>query len=54
MGTYALLYDIELTLVSDGDNRTSFLVSVHKKSRIPLEQDKVIGSLRDTIGGTLG
>ena len=53
MGTYPLLYIIELTLVSDGDDRTSFLVSVYKKSRVPFEQDEVTGSLRDTIGGTL-
>ena len=46
-----MFYNIELTLVSDGDDRTSFLVSVHKKSHVPLEQDEVVGCLTNIIGG---
>ena len=53
MGTYALLYNIELIHVSDGDDRTSFLVSVCKKSHVPSEQDEVVGGLTDTISGIL-
>ena len=53
MGTHALLYTTEVTLVSDGDDRASFLVSVYKKSHIPFKHDEVVGSLTDTIGGIL-
>jgi hypothetical protein len=56
VGTYALLYTIELTLVSDGDDRTTFLAMVYKKYdiNIPFKQNEVvIGSLTDTIGGIL-
>jgi hypothetical protein len=57
VGTYALLYTIELTLVSDGDDRTTFLATVYKKYdiNIPFKQNEVVvGSLTDTIGGVLG
>ena len=53
MGTHALLDTTEVTLVSDGDDRTSFLVSVYKKSHIPFKQDEVVGTLTDTIRGIL-
>ena len=51
MGTYVLLYNLELILVSDRDDRTSFLVSVYKKSHVPLEQGEVVGCLTNIIGG---
>jgi hypothetical protein len=56
VGTYTLLYTIELTLVSDGDDRTAFLATVYKKYdiNIPFKQNEVVvGSLTDTIGGVL-
>ena len=53
MSTYALLYTIRLTLVSDGDDRTAFLATVYKKSHIAFKQDEVVASLMDTIGGIL-
>ena len=53
MGTYVLRYTIELTLVSDGDDRTAFLATVYKKSHIPFKEDEAVGSLTDTIGGIL-
>ena len=56
MGTNALIYNIELTLVSDGDDRTAFLATVYKKNDIQVpfkENEVVVGSLRDTIGGIL-
>lgn len=51
MGTYALLYAIELTLVSDGDDTTTFLATVYENNRIPFKQDGAVGSITDTIGG---
>jgi hypothetical protein len=54
VSTYALLYTIELTVVSDGDDRTAFLATVYKKYNIPFKHDEVVvGSLTDTIGGIL-
>ena len=55
MGTYAFLYNIELILVSGGDDRTAFLATVYKKSdiQVPLKQNEVVGSITDTIGGIL-
>jgi hypothetical protein len=56
VGTYVLLYIIELTLVSDGDDRTTFLATVYKKYdiKIPFKQNEVVvGSLMDTICGVL-
>ena len=50
MGTYVLRYTVELTLVSDGDDRTAFLATVYKKSHIPFKEDELVGSLTDTIG----
>ena len=47
-------YTIKLTLVSDGDDRTAFLVTVYKKKDISFTQPEVVvGSLTDTIGGIL-
>ena len=53
MGTRELPYTIELTLVSDGDDRTDFLATIYEKNHIPFKQDDVVGSLKDTIGGIL-
>ena len=56
MGTYALLYNIELILVSDGDDRTAFLVTIYKKYDIPVpckRNEVVVGGITDTIGGIL-
>ena len=56
MGIYATLYNFELTLVSDGDDRTVFLATVYKKYDFPVPfkpSEVVVGSLRDTIGGIL-
>ena len=56
MGINALIYNIKLTLVSDGDDRTAFLATVYKKYdiRVPFKENEIIvGSLTDTIGGIL-
>ena len=56
MGTYGLLYAIELTLDSDGDDRTVFLATVYKKYDVPVPFKPnvvVVGSITDTIGGIL-
>jgi hypothetical protein len=47
VGAFALLYTIELTLVSDGDDSSAFLAMVYSK------QDGAIGSITDTISGIL-
>ena len=52
MGTYALLYAIELTLASDGDESSTFLATVYVKNPLK-KQDGAVGSITDTIGGIL-
>ena len=52
----SLLYTIEPTLVSDGDDRTTFLATVYKKYDIPVlfkPNEVIVGNLTDTIGGIL-
>jgi hypothetical protein len=53
VGTYALLSTIELTRVSDRDDRTAFLAMVYKNDISSTQTEAVVGSLSDTIGGIL-
>ena len=52
MGTYSLLVPKGLTLVSDLDDHSDFVVKVYRKHRFG--KDTPVASLTDTIGGVLG
>ena len=45
-----------MTLVSDGDDRTAFLMTIYKKYDVPVPfkpNEVVVGGIADTIGGIL-
>jgi len=52
VGTRRVLYARKLNIISDGDDHSVLLVKVFQKHRIG--DDKVAGSLSDTIEGVLG
>lgn len=52
MGTYSLVYDGELSRVSDGNDGSTFLAKVYQKHRVG--KDEVVGSFTDTINGIMG
>ena len=52
VGARHFLYARKLNIISDGDDRSDFVVKVYRKHRIG--DDKVVGSLSDIIGGVLG
>ena len=54
VGAHPFLYSRKLNIISDGDDRSDFVVKVYRKHSIRVRVDKVAGSLSDTIGRVLG
>ena len=52
MSTLPFLDARKLNIISDGDDRSVLIVKIYQKHRIG--DDKVVGSLSDTVGGVLG
>ena len=52
MGALPFLDARKLNIISDGDDRSVLVIKIYQKHRIG--DDKVVGSLSDTIGGVLG